>query len=58
MKEQNNSVARHFDTPIPKPPDEVLERFVRSTEARFVTKRFTSDRNRQTPNKIERIEAR
>lgn len=58
MIEQNESKSRKYDTPIPKPPDEAFERFIRSTEARLVTKRFTNERRRPLPARIERLEAR
>jgi hypothetical protein len=56
MKEQNRNTSRSYDMPIPKPPDDVFERFIRSTEARLVTKRFTQERRTQRRN--ERIEER
>lgn len=43
MNQRNEKIVNRFDTPIPKPPDEILERFIRSTEARFTTKRKTRE---------------
>ena len=56
MKDQAQTQSRTYDMPIPKPPDEVFERFIRSTEARLVTKRFTRDR--RSSDRSERIEER
>ncbi|MEO5859282.1 MAG: hypothetical protein ABIR33_10070 [Pyrinomonadaceae bacterium] len=40
MKEQQFDNFRKYDNPIPKPPDELFDDFLRNTEARLVTKRF------------------
>ena len=56
MKDQAQTQSRTYDMPIPKPPDEVFERFIRSTEARLVTKRFARDR--RSSDRSERIEER
>ena len=57
MKQQETRRSGEYDVPIPKPPDELFERFLRSTEAKFVTKRFTghrdTNRNRGTHKRSE-----
>jgi len=40
MKEQKFDDRRTYDNPIPKPPDEIFEDFLRNMEARLVTRRF------------------
>ena len=45
MKQQETRRSGEYDVPIPKPPDELFQRFLRSTEAKFVTKRFTAQRD-------------
>lgn len=56
MKEQTKSQSRTYDTPIPKPPDELFEKFMRSTEARLVTRRFRNDG--ESARRNDRIETR
>ncbi len=40
MKEHKYDDRRTYDNPIPKPPDEVFDDFLRNMEARLVTRRF------------------
>ena len=59
MKQQETRRTGEYDVPIPKPPDELFERFLRTTEARFVTKRFTNNRDTQRNRGVQkRSEAR
>lgn len=46
MMEQRNDNARAYDKPIPKPPDELFDDFMRRMEARLVTKRFNINSRR------------
>lgn len=43
MRTEKLRQIREFDKPIPKPIEDDFEEFLRLTEARFVTKRFTRD---------------
>ena len=59
MKQQETRRSGEYDVPIPKPPDELFERFLRSTEAKLVTKRFTVNRDTNRNRGIhKRSEAR
>ena len=46
MKEQKHDNFRTYDNPIPKPPDELFDDFLRNTEARLTTQRFNVNRRR------------
>ena len=46
MKEHNHDNFRKYDNPIPKPPDELFDEFLRNTEARLITQRFNVNRQR------------
>jgi len=46
MKEQRYDNFRTYDNPIPKPPDEMFDDFLRNMEERLVTRRFEVDRGR------------
>jgi len=39
-KRESFESTRKYDNPIPKPPDEFFDDFLRNTEARLVTRRF------------------
>jgi len=49
MKQQLTERSKYYDRPIPKPPDEMFESFLRHVEDRLVTKRLMhrpgTDRN-------------
>lgn len=47
MKEHNYESVRAYDNPIPKPPDELFDDFMRNTEARLTTLRFDVEGRRQ-----------
>jgi len=40
MKDPKSDNPRKYDHPIPKPPDELFEDFLRNTNARLITRRF------------------
>ena len=46
MNEQKYDNRRTYDTPIPKPPDEMFDDFLRNMEARLVTRRFDVNQRR------------
>ena len=46
MNEQKHDKRNNYDNPIPKPPDEVFDNFLRNVEDRLVTRRFDIDRRR------------
>ena len=55
MKQNETRRTREYDMPIPKPPDELFERFLVSTEARLVTKRLTDNRDMDRNQGARRI---
>ena len=46
MKEHKHDNRKTYDNPIPKPPDEMFDNFLRNMEDRLVTRRFDVDRRR------------
>lgn len=46
MKDDKYEDRRKYDNPIPKPPDELFDDFLRNTEARLITQRFNVNRQR------------
>lgn len=46
MNDQKHDRRNNYDNPIPKPPDEMFDDFLRNMEERLVTRRFNIDRRR------------
>ena len=46
MNRQTTENPRQYDSPIPKPPDDLFDRFMRNVEDRLVTQRFDRDRRK------------
>ena len=44
MNNQKYNTRKSYDNPIPKPPDELFDNFLRNMEDRLITRRFDVDR--------------
>lgn len=58
MNEQKYNNRKTYDTPIPKPSDDMFDNFLRNMEDRLVTRRFQVDRGRKVKPMSGRSESR
>lgn len=58
MNENKHDKRNNYDNPIPKPPDEMFDSFLRQMEDRLITRRFDVERRRAAEPMNGRSEAR